>query len=106
MWIPHHSPPLRFLWHLLPVDWVLQDVKSISIGRQAEQFLRHGRSINLGHPVLDAGYLEQFRAYSSDGRFLGMVRYDRATDAWRPSKVFQIDTPSPYAPTTGPVDGR
>jgi len=92
------STPDGWRQHLLPVDWVLQDFKSISIGRQAEQFLRHGQSINLGHPVLDAGYLEQFRAYSSDGRFLAMVRYDRAADVWRPSKVFQIDSPSPYAP--------
>ncbi len=83
---------------LLPVDWVLRDLKSISVGRQAEQYLRHGQSVSLSDPQLEAGYLEQFRAYSSDGRFLALVRFDRAANAWRPVKVFQIDSPSPYAP--------
>ena len=87
-------------WHryLYPVDWVLRDLKSISVGPEAERFLRHGQTINLGRPVADAGYLEPFRAYSTDGRFLAVVRFDRATDAWKPDKVFQIEHPSPYAP--------
>jgi len=87
-------------WHryLYAVDWVLRDLKSISVGPQAERFLRHGQTINLGQPVVDAGYLEPFRAYSTDGRFLAVVRFDRATNGWKPDKVFQIEHPSPYAP--------
>lgn len=85
--------------NLLPVDWVLRDLKSISIGPQAEQYLRHGQTVSLGQPQKDAGYLEQFRAYSSDGRFLAVVRFDRGENSWRPVKVFQIESPSPYAPT-------
>jgi len=87
-------------WHryFYPVDWVLRDLKSISVGPQAERFLRHGQTINLGQPVAGAGYLEAFRAYSTDGRFLALVRFDRATNAWKPDKVFQIEQPSPYAP--------
>ena len=85
--------------HLYPIDWILRDLKSISVGTQAERFLRNGQPINLGRPVADAGYLEPFRAYSSDGRFLAVVRFDRATQAWKPDKVFQIDDASPYAPT-------
>ena len=85
--------------HLYPIDWILRDLKSISVGTEAERFLRNGQPINLGRPVTDAGYLEPFRAYSSDGRFLAVVRFDRATQAWKPAKVFQIEDASPYAPT-------
>lgn len=86
--------------HLLPVDWVLRDLKSVTVGRQAEQYLHHGQSVTLGQPRLEAGYLEQFRAYSSDGRFLALVRFDLAGNAWWPIKVFNLDLPSPYAPAT------
>ncbi len=84
---------------LQPVDWVLKDLRSISVGRQAEAYLRNGQSVNLGSPVIDAGYLESFRAYGNDGRFLALVRFDRTGNAWRPLKVFHTDTPSPLAPT-------
>ena len=84
--------------YLYPVDWIMRDLKSISVGPQAERFLRHGQTINLGQPAAEAGYLEPFRAYSADGRFLAVVRFDRATHTWKPDKVFQIEHPSPYAP--------
>ena len=83
---------------LQPIDWVLKDLKSISVGRQAEMYLLHGQSINPGGPMIEAGYLEPFRAYSSDGRFLALVRFDRPGNLWRPLKVFHSDSPSPLAP--------
>ena len=85
---------------LHPIDWVLRDLRSISVGRQAEQYLRHGQSVSLGGPMLEAGYLEPFRAYSTDGQFLALVRFDREASAWRPVKVFQLHAPSPYAPVS------
>jgi tRNA pseudouridine55 synthase len=84
--------------HLLPVDWVLQNLNSITVGQQAEQYLRHGQSVNLGQAPQNAGYLEEFRAYTSDGRFLALVRFDRGDNSWRPTKVFEVDSPSQYAP--------
>ena len=92
-------------WELLlrPVDWVLRDLKSISVGSQAEQYLGHGQSISLGGSFVDAGYLEPFRAYSNKGHFLALVRFDRPTNTWRPIKVFQIDSPSPFAPVSSPI---
>ncbi len=83
---------------LKPIDWVLRDLKSITVGRQAEAHLRNGQSVNLAGPVMDAEYLETFRAYGGDGRFLALVRFDRAGNAWRPLKVFHTDYPSPLAP--------
>ena len=84
--------------HLMPVDWVLRDLKSITVGQHAEDFLKHGQSISLGRPEPNAGYLEQYRAYNSEGHFLALVRYERAANTWRPVKVFQFDSPSPLAP--------
>ena len=84
--------------HLHPIDWVLEDLRSVSVGKQAENFLRNGQSVILGSQIVDAAYLEAFRAYSAEGRFLALVRFDRPANSWRPVKVFQIDTPSPFAP--------
>ncbi|PKB72983.1 MAG: tRNA pseudouridine(55) synthase TruB [SAR202 cluster bacterium Io17-Chloro-G7] len=86
--------------HLHPIDWVLKDFKSISVGKQAENLLRNGQSVNLGPQFIEAAYLEEFRVYSTEGRFLALVRFDRPANSWRPVKVFQIDTPSPLAPGT------
>lgn len=83
---------------LHPIDWVLRDLRSISVGHQAEQYLRNGQSISLGGPFLDAGYLELFRAYTTAGHFLALVRFDRPANAWQPVKVFRINTLSRFAP--------
>ena len=84
--------------HLHPVDWVLRNLKSITVGSHAEEFLKNGQAVNLGRPETNAGYLEQFRAYNSEGCFLGLVRYERSANSWRPVKVFQSGSPSPLAP--------
>jgi len=93
------SEPGGWQHYLHPVDWALRDLKSVTISLHAEQFLRHGQSVTLGRPDPEAGYLEQFRAYTAQGTFLALVRYDRPANLWRPVKVFQIDQPSPYAPS-------
>ena len=97
------SEPSGWEQYLHPIDWVLKDLKSISVGHRAEQFLRNGQTVSLGGPLIDAGYLEQFRAYNADGHFLALVRFDRPGNAWRPLKVFRSNTPSPFAPSTTPV---
>lgn len=84
--------------HLLPVDWILKDLKALSVGPHAERYLRDGQRVSLNDSGAAAGYLEPYRAYSLDGRFLAVVRFDRPTNSWKPVKVFQTDTPSPYAP--------
>ena len=86
--------------YLYPVDRVLMGLKSITLGAQAEEHLRHGQAISLGRPELEAGYLEECRAYNSLGVFMALVRFDRPTNTWQPVKVFQTDAPSPYAPAS------
>ena len=90
------SPGWKRFLH--PMDWVLRDFKTITVGPAAERFLRNGQPVTLATPNLHAGYLEQFRAYNSAGQFLALVRFDRASNIWRPLKVFDTDEPSPLAP--------
>lgn len=85
---------------IFPVDWALRGLKSTSLDPAAEKSLNNGQTVALRTPLFDAGYLEEFRAYSTDGRFLALVRFDRAASAWKPVKVFNLDSPSPYAPAT------
>lgn len=83
---------------LHPVDWVVRDMKTVTVGAAAEKFLRNGQSVSLGRADLNAGYLEQFRAYNTAGQFLALVRFDRAGNSWKPLKVFNSNTRSPLAP--------
>ena len=83
---------------LRPVDWVVRDYKTVTVGPAAEKFLRNGQPVSLGRPEVNAAYLEQFRAYNTAGQFLALVRFDRAGNSWRPVKVFHPDMRSPLAP--------
>ena len=84
--------------HLRPVDYALLDSKATIVPRAAERLIRHGRDVSLGPNLSYAGYMERYRAYTSDGRFLAVVRYNKAENLWTPSLVFQLDTVSPYCP--------
>ena len=88
-------------WHhrLHPVDWVVRDLKTVSVGPAAEKYLLNGQPVSLGRQDINASYMEQFRAYNMDGQFLALVSYDRAGNSWRPLKVFQPEAPSPFAPS-------
>ena len=86
--------------HLHPVDWVVRDMKTVTVGTAAEKFLRNGQPVSLGRSAVNAGYLEQFRAYNTAGNFLALVRFDRAANSWKPLKVFNSNTRSPLAPAT------
>ena len=92
--------PEGWLSNLHPVDWVVRDLKTVTVGPAAEKFLRNGQSVSLGRPEVNAGYLEQFRAYNSAGQFLALVRFDRAGNSWKPLKVFNTNTRSPLAPAS------
>ena len=89
--------------HVFPADWVLRGLKSTTMDTAAEKQLNNGQAVAIRAPLLDAGYLEEFRAYSTDGRFLALVRFDRAGSAWKPVKVFRLETPSPHAPATSTI---
>lgn len=79
-----------------PVDTVLSHWGAIVVNKATEDIIRKG-----GFPVLESGdggktnYLEQHRltenrcrAYTLDGHFLGVLRFNAETQQWHPEKVF------------------
>ena len=85
--------------HLHPVDYALLDMKEVVVSKAAERYLRSGQSVSLPpHIGAYAGYLEKYRAYTQDGRFLAVIDFDKPENRWRPDRVFNLDSPSPYAP--------
>ena len=86
--------------HLRPSDFVLLHLRSVTVSRAAERFIRSGHAVSLpAYLGINADYMEPYRAYTQDGRFLAVVRFDKSRNQWQPHKVFNLDTPSPYAPT-------
>ena len=72
----------RFLY---PVDSVLRDMPSVTLDEGGEAAIRTGNSLALAD-TLDTEKL--LRAYSPDGRFLGILSYVSNTSLWHPEKVF------------------
>lgn len=73
--------------HCFAADEALLDWQAAILGEANEERVRHGLSLlipmelsNGAHPLL--------RAYSTDGRFLGILRQDEA--GWQPHKVLTI----------------
>jgi len=88
--------------YLQPIDLVLLDLKSVAVSGAAERYIRSGNPVSLPlHVGAYAGYMEKYRAYTHDGRFLAVLCFDKPRNQWQPYKVFNLDTPSPYAPPLG-----
>ena len=85
---------------LKPVDFAVLNMPSVAVSDAAERYIRHGHPVRLPpHVGAYASYMERYRAYTQDGRFLSVVRFDKPQNQWQPLKVFNLDLPSPYAPT-------
>ena len=93
------QPDGRDAWldYVHPIDHVLRQYRAIRLGEAADKLISNGQAVSAGRIPSDAGYLEQFRAYGNDGRFIALVRHDRQENTWQPVKVFQMDAPSPFA---------
>ena len=82
-----------------PVDSVVLQMKGVALSKSAERYVRSGQSVSLPpHIGVRAGYMERYRAYTEEGKFLAVLAFDKPNNQWRPQKVFDIDTPSPHAP--------
>ena len=71
---------------LHPVDSVLRDFPAVVINEASERAFKTGMPLNLGEPDTGEDASQRYcRAYSGDGRFLGILK--RGKDAWQPKKV-------------------
>ncbi len=89
--------PQAWLSHIFPIDHVLRRFRAIPVSDPAARILRNGQEVAAERMDFEPGYMEQFRVYGRDGKFLSLVRYDRTGNSWQPVKVFQPLIPSPYA---------
>jgi tRNA U55 pseudouridine synthase TruB len=83
---------------LRPPDVALRALDTLSVESSAERHLRNGQAIALPAFSTYAKHLDARRAYSTDGRFLAIVRFNRPDATWQPERVFNLPDPSPYAP--------
>jgi tRNA pseudouridine55 synthase len=82
-----HNGYLHLLTH--PMDSVLRHLPSAVVSEDEEASIRNGRALVLA----DSDHLSEqtpnrCRAYSLDGRFLGVLRFKPDDGHWRPEKVF------------------
>ena len=83
---------------LEPADASLLGLDAALVPNAAERHLRNGQAVTL--PTLGpyAKHLEARRAYSEDGCFLGLIRFNRPDSSWKPEKVLARPVLSRYAP--------
>jgi tRNA pseudouridine55 synthase len=75
--------------YLHPVDIALQDYDAVVVDNAAEVAMKNGSPVSIpgGRGVEGDSGETYCRAYSQDGRFLGMLRYLPEKQAWQPRKV-------------------
>ena len=85
---------------LLPPDAAVADMEALALEPSGERQLRNGQPITIrpGGGATYAEHAERRRAYSSSGRFLAVVRFNRAQNQWQPERVFDLTSPSLLAP--------
>jgi tRNA pseudouridine55 synthase len=73
-------------WMLLihPLDEALLDYQAIIVDQATAERIRHGQMIEGPQPT-DVPFA---RAYSDDGQFLAVMKYEAWAGKWQPSKVF------------------
>ncbi|MFA5368194.1 MAG: tRNA pseudouridine(55) synthase TruB [Dehalococcoidia bacterium] len=70
---------------LHPLDVAIADWPALTVDGEQELAINNGRDI----PSLGDNAENRCRAYSSDGRFLAIMRYLPDKESWHPEKVFQ-----------------
>jgi tRNA pseudouridine55 synthase len=74
--------------YLYPVDSVLQEFNALVVDDAAEADMKNGKLINVVGSAQVTVASKYCRAYSQDGRFLGLLCYIPDTGLWHPEKVF------------------
>ena len=83
---------------LEPPDFAVASLPGLTVPLAAEPALRNGQPIAAEGAEPHLKHLELRRVYAANGRFIGLVRFDRAQSQWRPEKLFTLSLSSRYAP--------
>jgi tRNA pseudouridine55 synthase len=74
---------------LHPIDYVLQAYRAVVIEQAAEKSMKQGNLLTLEQMASQDNTAEtRCRAYDTDKRFLGILRYIPDKGLWQPEKVF------------------
>ncbi len=77
--------------YLYPLDYVLQ-FNSVVVNQVQQQSLIHGSPVTLEpgseNGLSAAAPASRCRAYSEDGSFIGIIKYDSENNRWQPEKIF------------------
>jgi tRNA pseudouridine55 synthase len=73
-------------------DEALLERRAAILDHASEARLRTGQPLRFDthDGAMQPGEGELLRAYSTDGRFLGILRWQTTADAWQPHKVLQV----------------
>jgi tRNA pseudouridine55 synthase len=81
--------------HLFATDEALIDWRAAILGAANGARLRNGQQIVFAHTTSQTSRShaegELLRAYSADGLFLGILRWDAAHQAWQPHKTLAVE---------------
>jgi tRNA pseudouridine55 synthase len=92
VFLPQLEDAFRYgYWQKLiyPIDFVLLHWAAVVVDGGAEDDIKNGRPLVLaGDDSLKVSSGERCRAYTSDGSFLGVLRFNSETGQWQPEKVF------------------
>ncbi len=81
----HYGYWWRFLY---PADIILQHWPAMILGRANEQLVRNGNFIKTPTSQIKSTPADFCRAYTLEGDFLGVLRFDPQEALWQPRKVF------------------
>jgi len=73
---------------LYPVDSAVLHWPAIVVDAQAEHNIRHGRPVTFTRDAGGEAAGNRCRAYTLDGCFLGVLRFNGGKSEWEPEKVF------------------
>ena len=73
---------------LLPPDFVLGDMRPMTVHDRDARTIRHGGALPPGAGLPPEMPDERARVYDSTGAFIAIARFDDAIRQWRPEKVF------------------
>ncbi len=78
--------------YLYPVDFALMSYPVVVVNQEQQCSLHHGAPVILETQgvsgIISDKSASRSRAYTEEGDFLGMIKYDAATDQWWPEKIF------------------
>ena len=86
---------------LLPVDWAMLDVPGVRLDPSQSRAAGNGQAVRLTGLLSGTDGDRRVRAYDADGIFLAALRQE-PNGFWQPTRVFNCDAPSPYAPPPEP----